>query len=109
LFADEVRMWVFEETLPTGEKLSESINQAHVRAELVPFLVCFTLEQVVPCTVVIIFVPIVFQENCKYLPGIKLGTNVIADPDLESAGNHTVTHFCLSRKLLDTSNLCNSS
>jgi hypothetical protein len=55
LFADEVRMWVFEETLPTGEKLSESINQAHVRAELVPFLVCFTLEQVVPCTIVIIF------------------------------------------------------
>ncbi|VAH86294.1 unnamed protein product [Triticum turgidum subsp. durum] len=52
-FHDEVRMWVFEETLPTGEKLSESINQAH--------------------------------ENCKYLPGIKLGTNVIADPDLESA------------------------
>ncbi|XP_037408663.1 glycerol-3-phosphate dehydrogenase [NAD(+)]-like isoform X1 [Triticum dicoccoides] len=52
-FHDEVRMWVFEETLPTGEKLSESINQAH--------------------------------ENCKYLPGIKLGANVIADPDLESA------------------------
>jgi hypothetical protein len=37
-----------------------------------------------------------FQENCKYLPGIKLGTNVIADPDLESAGNHTVTRFWLS-------------
>ncbi|XP_044978620.1 glycerol-3-phosphate dehydrogenase [NAD(+)] isoform X2 [Hordeum vulgare subsp. vulgare] len=52
-FHDEVRMWVFEETLPTGEKLSESINQAN--------------------------------ENCKYLPGIKLGTNVVADPDLESA------------------------
>ncbi|XP_062232319.1 glycerol-3-phosphate dehydrogenase [NAD(+)]-like isoform X2 [Phragmites australis] len=52
-FYDEVRMWVFEELLPTGKKLSESINKAN--------------------------------ENCKYLPGIKLGANVIADPDLESA------------------------
>ncbi|CAO1943212.1 unnamed protein product [Urochloa humidicola] len=52
-FYDEVRMWVFEETLPTGKKLSESINEEN--------------------------------ENCKYLPGIKLGANVIADPDLESA------------------------
>lgn len=52
-FYDEVRMWVFEEILPTGKKLSESINEEN--------------------------------ENCKYLPGIKLGPNVIADPDLESA------------------------
>nr|CAB3479567.1 unnamed protein product [Digitaria exilis] len=52
-FYDEVRMWVFEEMLPTGKKLSESINEEN--------------------------------ENCKYLPGIKLGANVIADPDLESA------------------------
>ncbi|GJM91764.1 hypothetical protein PR202_ga08174 [Eleusine coracana subsp. coracana] len=52
-FVDEVRMWVFEEILPTGNKLSESINREN--------------------------------ENCKYLPGIKLGPNVIADPDLESA------------------------
>ena len=27
-----------------------------------------------------------WQENVKYLPGIKLGKNVVADPDLESAG-----------------------
>jgi glycerol-3-phosphate dehydrogenase (NAD+) len=52
-FYDEVRMWVFEEILPTGKKLSESINEEN--------------------------------ENCKYLPGIKLGPNVIADPNLESA------------------------
>ncbi|CAI9752612.1 unnamed protein product [Fraxinus pennsylvanica] len=52
-FHDEVRMWVFEETLPTGEKLSEVINQTN--------------------------------ENVKYLPGIKLGENVVADPDLENA------------------------
>lgn len=26
------------------------------------------------------------QENVKYLPGIKLGKNVVADPDLEHAG-----------------------
>jgi len=27
-----------------------------------------------------------WQENVKYLPGIKLGQNVVADPDLENAG-----------------------
>ncbi|CAH9115368.1 unnamed protein product [Cuscuta europaea] len=52
-FHDEVRMWVFEEILPTGEKLSEVINKT--------------------------------SENVKYLAGIKLGKNVIADPDLEHA------------------------
>ncbi|OIW09415.1 hypothetical protein TanjilG_14566 [Lupinus angustifolius] len=52
-FNDEVRMWVFEETLPGGEKLTEVINQTN--------------------------------ENVKYLPGIKLGKNVIADPNLENA------------------------
>ncbi|KAJ0534221.1 putative glycerol-3-phosphate dehydrogenase (NAD(+)) [Helianthus annuus] len=26
------------------------------------------------------------NENVKYLPGIKLGHNVVADPDLENAG-----------------------
>ncbi|KZV24612.1 hypothetical protein F511_06438 [Dorcoceras hygrometricum] len=50
---DEVRMWVFEEVLPTGEKLSEVINKTN--------------------------------ENIKYLQGIKLGKNVVADPDLENA------------------------
>ncbi|URE40798.1 NAD-dependent glycerol-3-phosphate dehydrogenase C-terminus [Musa troglodytarum] len=53
IFHDEVRMWVFEEILPGGEKLSKAINQTN--------------------------------ENVKYLPGIKLGKNVIADPDLENA------------------------
>ncbi|EXC31408.1 Glycerol-3-phosphate dehydrogenase [NAD(+)] [Morus notabilis] len=53
-FHDEVRMWVFEETLPSGEKLTDVINRTN--------------------------------ENVKYLPGIKLGKNVIADPDLENAG-----------------------
>ncbi|KAK1359446.1 Glycerol-3-phosphate dehydrogenase [NAD(+)] [Heracleum sosnowskyi] len=52
-FHDEVRMWVFEETLPSGEKLSSVINQSN--------------------------------ENVRYLPGIKLGENVVADPDVESA------------------------
>ncbi|KAG6578681.1 Glycerol-3-phosphate dehydrogenase [NAD(+)] 1, chloroplastic, partial [Cucurbita argyrosperma subsp. sororia] len=52
-FHDEVRMWVYEETLPTGEKLTDVIN--------------------------------LNNENVKYLPGIKLGMNVIADPDLENA------------------------
>ncbi|KAK7395765.1 hypothetical protein VNO78_16334 [Psophocarpus tetragonolobus] len=52
-FHDEVRMWVFEEKLPSGEKLTDVINKTN--------------------------------ENVKYLPGIKLGKNVIADPDLENA------------------------
>ncbi|XP_071711459.1 glycerol-3-phosphate dehydrogenase [NAD(+)] isoform X1 [Rutidosis leptorrhynchoides] len=52
-FHDEVKMWVFEETLPSGEKLTDVINTTN--------------------------------ENVKYLPGIKLGCNVVADPDLENA------------------------
>ncbi|CAN8233201.1 unnamed protein product [Cochlearia groenlandica] len=52
-FHDEVRMWVFEEILPNGEKLTDVINKTN--------------------------------ENVKYLPGIKLGRNVVADPDLENA------------------------
>ncbi|XP_025885063.1 glycerol-3-phosphate dehydrogenase [NAD(+)] isoform X2 [Solanum lycopersicum] len=52
-FHDEVRMWVFEETVPSGEKLSEVINRTN--------------------------------ENVKYLPGIKLPKNVVADPDIEHA------------------------
>ncbi|KAI3501018.1 hypothetical protein L1887_36848 [Cichorium endivia] len=52
-FHDEVKMWVFEETLPSGEKLTDVINDTN--------------------------------ENVKYLPGIKLGRNVVADPDLENA------------------------
>ncbi|XP_028126385.1 glycerol-3-phosphate dehydrogenase [NAD(+)]-like isoform X1 [Camellia sinensis] len=52
-FHDEVRMWVYEEVLPSGDKLSEVINQTN--------------------------------ENVKYLPGIKLGNNVVAVPDLEHA------------------------
>ncbi|KAH0467068.1 hypothetical protein IEQ34_004306 [Dendrobium chrysotoxum] len=52
-FHDEVRMWVFEEVLPCGEKLSDAINRTN--------------------------------ENVKYLNGVKLGKNVVADPDLENA------------------------
>ncbi|EFJ07277.1 hypothetical protein SELMODRAFT_451466 [Selaginella moellendorffii] len=53
LFDDEVRMWVYEETLPSGEKLSQVINRE--------------------------------KENVKYLPGVKLGSNVVAVPDLLNA------------------------
>ncbi|KAI4375350.1 hypothetical protein MLD38_013233 [Melastoma candidum] len=52
-FHDEVRMWVYEETLPNGKKLTDVINREN--------------------------------ENVKYLPGIKLGKNVVADPDLVHA------------------------
>ncbi|RHN45093.1 putative glycerol-3-phosphate dehydrogenase (NAD(+)) [Medicago truncatula] len=53
-------MWVFEETLPNGDKLTDVIKQTN--------------------------------ENVKYLPGVKLGQNVVADPDLENAG------ICISIK-----------
>lgn len=33
--SDEVRMWVYEETLPSGEKLTDVINQTNVRIILV--------------------------------------------------------------------------
>ncbi|KAL4368934.1 hypothetical protein GQ457_05G018850 [Hibiscus cannabinus] len=52
-FHDDLKMWVFEETLQSGEKLTDAINRTN--------------------------------ENVKYLPGIKLGKNVIADPDLDNA------------------------
>ncbi|RZC71309.1 hypothetical protein C5167_035241 [Papaver somniferum] len=52
-FHDEVKMWVYEETLPNGDKLTDVINQTN--------------------------------ENVKYLPGIKLGKNVVADPDIANA------------------------
>ncbi|KAL6587442.1 hypothetical protein OROMI_000420 [Orobanche minor] len=52
-FHDEVSMWVSEEKLPNGEKLSEVINRTN--------------------------------ENVKYLPGIKLGMNVVANPNLENS------------------------
>lgn len=52
-YHDEVRMWVYEEVLKTGEKLSDVINRTN--------------------------------ENVKYLPNIKLESNVVADPDLHNA------------------------
>ncbi|KAL8139865.1 hypothetical protein V2J09_005886 [Rumex salicifolius] len=52
-FHDEVTMWVYEETLPDGRKLTQVINQTN--------------------------------ENVKYLPGIRLGSNVVAQADLETA------------------------
>jgi hypothetical protein len=45
-----------------------------------------------------------FQENCKYLPGIKLGTNVIAVPDLESS-QVSCTTAASGEKVIDTSSL----
>ncbi|KAJ3683157.1 hypothetical protein LUZ60_013384 [Juncus effusus] len=36
IFHDEVKMWVYEETLPTGEKLSETINKNHENRKYLP-------------------------------------------------------------------------
>jgi glycerol-3-phosphate dehydrogenase (NAD+) len=89
---DEVRMWVFEEILPTGKKLSESINEQNVRVQARQLILLLDQQikwLIYDMTLVIMTLNNSFwlQENCKYLPGIKLGKNVIADPDLESAGN----------------------
>ena len=67
-FEDEVRMWVFEETV-NGRKLTEIINSEH--------------------------------ENVKYMRGIKLPTNIIADPDVVSAtkGAHVLI-FVLPHQFL---------
>ncbi|KAG4940550.1 hypothetical protein JHK87_044421 [Glycine soja] len=58
-------MWVFEEKLPSGEKLTDVISKTN--------------------------------ENVKYLPGIKLGKNVVAVPDLENAGmyNYKACFRCI--------------
>ena len=53
LFHPQVSIWVYEEVLPDGRKLSEVINCEHI--------------------------------NVKYLPDIKLPTNVVAVPDLVDA------------------------
>lgn len=55
-FEDDVKMWVFEETIQVNgadRKLTEVINSSH--------------------------------ENPKYLPGIQLPSNIIAEPELEKA------------------------
>lgn len=85
-------MWVFEEILPTGKKLSESINEQNVRVQARQLILLLDQQikwLIYDMTLVIMTLNNSFwlQENCKYLPGIKLGKNVIADPDLESAGN----------------------
>ncbi|KMS98217.1 hypothetical protein BVRB_4g094790 [Beta vulgaris subsp. vulgaris] len=36
IFHDEVKMWVFDETLPSGEKLSEVINRTNVNVKYLP-------------------------------------------------------------------------
>lgn len=42
--SDEVRMWVFEEVLPNGEKLTDAINKTNVKnmddAVLYLFIYC---------------------------------------------------------------------
>lgn len=43
------------------------------------------------------------QENVKYLPNVKLGTNIVADPDLESAGTLSPITSTLSSLMLPLS------
>ncbi|KAL5991119.1 hypothetical protein ACLOJK_012025 [Asimina triloba] len=108
-FHDEVRMWVYEEALPSGEKISAAINRSNVipppilysRNPMANLYVnapnflrshrdtqldrlrrdqhhCLQLYSTEPQM-------LIGKENAKYLPGIKLGKNVVADPDLEHA------------------------
>ncbi len=69
-FMKEVSVWVFEETLESGEKLTEIINTQH--------------------------------ENVKYLPGVRLGANVVAMPDLEAVvENASMLIFVLPPQFLE--------
>ncbi|KAG0565971.1 hypothetical protein KC19_7G027800 [Ceratodon purpureus] len=70
-FHDEVRMWVFEETLPSGEKLTDVINKN--------------------------------KENVKYLPNVNLGSNIVADPSLESTvKDATMLVFCTPHQFVES-------
>lgn len=73
---------MYEEILPSGEKLSEVINQNNVKPTC-----AFVILSFQKCVPILETFHIISQENVKYLPGIKLGKNVVADPDLEHAGN----------------------
>ena len=65
----ELTMWVFEETLSNGEKLSDMVNK--------------------------------FRENPRYLPGVTLPSNLLAQPDLASAcADATLLVFCLPHQFL---------
>ncbi|GBF87939.1 glycerol-3-phosphate dehydrogenase [Raphidocelis subcapitata] len=67
-FADEVRMWVYEEDCE-GRKLTDVINEAH--------------------------------ENPKYLPGVSLGPNLVADPELLSTvADADVIIFCAPHQFM---------
>lgn len=82
--SDEVRMWVYEETLQSGEKLTDVINRTNVRTSHA-FHSNFVYNNFQ-----IEYYYSFWKENVKYLPGIKLGKNVVADPDLENAGTNLV-------------------
>lgn len=68
-YESKVNMWVYEELVDGGEKLTDIINTRH--------------------------------ENVKYLPGIKLPTNVVAVPDLATAcKDATLLIFVLPHQFL---------
>lgn len=81
ILVDEVRMWVYEEILPCGEKLSEHINRTKVPRTFATVTASLSRILCIDCPLFIL------QVNAKYLPKIHLGDNVVADPDLENAGN----------------------
>lgn len=84
-YTDEVRMWVYEEVLPTGENLTDTINQTNVSEQ---DITKFCLSMISNRTFSPETYHLFMQENVKYLAGIKLGKNVVADPNLENAGMH---------------------
>ena len=77
-FEPEVRMWVFEEELTDGRKLSEVINAEHENVKYLPGIQLPTNVRAVPdleeaardASIVIFVVPHQFVPGCKYLePG----------------------------------------
>jgi glycerol-3-phosphate dehydrogenase (NAD+) len=77
-FEDDVNMWVYEETLPDGSKLTDVTLLA----------TCFWCSQSFSAVFAHKFVFKVINktnENVKYLPGVPLTPNIKAVPDLKQA------------------------
>eukprot|EP00887_Chlorella_sp_A99_P008019 scaffold12.g8019.t1 len=74
-FVREVKMWVYEETLPDGRKLTDAINEAHENVKYLPGERAPAQQSAVPN-----------RRRCSLLAGHELGDNVVACPDLEETG-----------------------
>ncbi|KAL8719890.1 MAG: hypothetical protein Q9225_003168 [Loekoesia sp. 1 TL-2023] len=89
LFEEEVQMWVYEEelTVPTTSKHYDPGSKFSIQPHKLTRLINH------------------FHENVKYLPGIALPTNLVANPSLEeSVHDSTILVFNLPHQFI--SGLC---